>query len=297
VDSLVEKLRLLGLRNLHSADFYGPSLALGSADVTLWDLVNAYRALASGGVWRPLHLRVDEFPPAAPRRVFAETTAYLISDILSDRESRSRTFDLESPLSTRFWSAVKTGTSKDMRDNWCVGYSRNYTVGVWSGNFSGESMWNVSGVTGAAPVWLEVMNWLYADGSNSAPKPPPGLVARTAQSAAEGSRRREWFLPGTEATMFDIAPAPANFRIAYPVSGTVVAIDPDIPEEEQRVFFASEPRDPSHHFELNGESLGSAGSILIWQPKPGNHRLLLRDSQDRILDAIEFHVRGGGKSE
>jgi len=63
------------------------------------------------------------------------------------------------------------------------------------------------------------------------------------------------------------------------------------------VFFASEPRDPSHHFELNGESLGSAGSILIWQPKPGNHRLLLRDSQDRILDAIEFHVRGGGKSE
>src|SRR5205823_4265019 len=158
-----------------------------------------------------------------PRRVFAEATAYVVSDILSDRESRSRTFSMESPLSTRFWAAVKTGTSKDMRDNWCIGYSRDYTVGVWTGNFSGESMWNVSGITGAAPVWVEIMNWLHADGAGS----------------------------------------------------------------------ASEPRDRSHHFELNGETLGSAGSLLLWRPKQGKYRLLLRDSQGRILDAIEFQVRGG----
>jgi len=135
VDNLVGMLWRLGFEELRSPDFYGPSLALGSADITLWDLVNAYRALANGGTWGSMRL-VFEAEPAQPRRVLTPAAAFLLSDILSDRESRSRTFSLESPLSTRFWTAVKTGTSKDMRDNWCVGYSDRYTVGVWVGNFS-----------------------------------------------------------------------------------------------------------------------------------------------------------------
>ena len=90
------------------------------------------------------------------QKVFSKEAAFLISDILSDREARSGTFGLENPLATRFWTAVKTGTSKDMRDNWCIGYSKKYTVGIWVGNFSGEPMWNVSGITGAAPIWVEV---------------------------------------------------------------------------------------------------------------------------------------------
>ena len=97
--------------------------------------------------------------------------AFLISHILSDRGARSTTFGLENPLATRFWTAAKTGTSKDMRDNWCLGYSEKYTVGVWLGNFSGEPMRNVSGVSGAAPVWLAVMNYLHADQSSNPPKP------------------------------------------------------------------------------------------------------------------------------
>ena len=84
-----------------------------------------------------------------------------MSDILADRDARSDTFGLENPLATRFWSAVKTGTSKDMRDNWCIGYSSRYTVGVWVGNFSGTPMWNVSGIAGAAPIWSAVMQYLH----------------------------------------------------------------------------------------------------------------------------------------
>ena len=57
---------------------------------------------------------------------------------------------------------MKTGTSKDMRDNWCIGFSRDYTVGVWVGNFEGDAMHDVSGVTGAAPVWREIMGALHA---------------------------------------------------------------------------------------------------------------------------------------
>ena len=172
IETFLSKLRQLGIKGLNeSGDFYGPSLALGSADVSLCELVNAYRALANGGEWSELRFASAE-TISQRRKIFSKEATFLISDILSDRDARSITFGLENPLSTRFWTAVKTGTSKDMRDNWCVGYSRRYTVGVWVGNFSGEPMWNVSGITGAAPIWIEMMDFLHRDVPNTKREAP-----------------------------------------------------------------------------------------------------------------------------
>ena len=291
VDNLVGMLWRLGFEELRSPDFYGPSLALGSADITLWDLVNAYRALANGGTWGSMRL-VFEAEPAQPRRVLTPAAAFLLSDILSDRESRSRTFSLESPLSTRFWTAVKTGTSKDMRDNWCVGYSDRYTVGVWVGNFSGEPMWNVSGVTGAAPVWLEVMNWLHRGTVSVPPAPPEGVVSKAVELADFGRVRKEWFVQGTEAARVGAASAHPRFRISYPAPGTVIALDPDIPAASQRVFFEAEPGGGDLRWLLNGEPIGSANSLVLWSPLKGRHHLALVDREEQILDSVEFEVRG-----
>ncbi|MDD3845824.1 MAG: penicillin-binding protein 1C, partial [Syntrophorhabdaceae bacterium] len=153
----VERLRELGFASItEEPEFYGFSLALGSADVELYELVGAYLTLARGGRRGLMRLTFGGPSPAGVR-VMDERASFIISQILSDRESRAVTFGLENPLATRFWTAVKTGTSKDMRDNWCIGFSRRYTVGVWVGNFSGEPMRNVSGMSGAAPIWLEVM--------------------------------------------------------------------------------------------------------------------------------------------
>jgi penicillin-binding protein 1C len=113
-------------------------MALGSADVSLWELTNAYRTLANEGVWSELRLISEENTPSQKKQIFSKEATFLISDILSDREARSITSVLKYLWSTRFWTAVKTGTSKDMRDNWCIGYSHKYTVGVWVGNFTGE---------------------------------------------------------------------------------------------------------------------------------------------------------------
>jgi penicillin-binding protein 1C len=291
VDSLVDTLGRLGFEGLRSPDFYGPSLALGSADVTLWDLVNAYRTLANGGIWGNLRLVFGK-ESTERRRVLSPAAAFLLSDILSDRESRSRTFSLESPLSTRFWTAVKTGTSKDMRDNWCVGYSDRYTVGVWVGNFSGEPMWNVSGVTGAAPVWLDVMNWLHRWSVSVPPEPPAGLVSRTVELADFGRVRKEWFLRGTESAVVSAAAVHARSRISYPAAGTVIALDPDIPAVSQKVFFEAEPGGRDLVWLLDGEPAGSADSLLLWSPLKGRHRLTLVDRAERILDSVEFEVRG-----
>ena len=131
---------------------------------------------------------------------------------------------------------MKTGTSKDMRDNWALGYSDRYTVGVWVGNFSGEPMWDVSGVSGAAPVWQEIMNRLHRGAPSRAPAPPPGVVVRRVQFDGDlEAARDEYFVAGTEMAEVRIAGTPTRARIAYPGEGTIVALDPDIPAAQQRI--------------------------------------------------------------
>jgi penicillin-binding protein 1C len=294
IEPFLKKLRALGMKGLNeSGDFYGPSLALGSVDVSLWELVNAYRTLANHGSWSELHLTFEAGHPFTSKQIFTKEATFLVSDILSDREARSLTFGLENSLATRFWTAVKTGTSKDMRDNWCVGYSEKYTVGVWVGNFSGEPMWNVSGVTGAAPIWIEMMNWLHRDDVSPKKGPPARIVKREINfpQGVEASRE-EWFIQGTEPHSKDKRIGQFNQRIVYPPSGTVIALDPDIPPELQKIFFICQTNEEGLRWVLNGHTMSKVGSILPWTPRAGTHALTLCDREDRIVDSIHFEVRG-----
>jgi penicillin-binding protein 1C len=287
VDASLRVLEAAGLEKLQPAEFYGPSLALGAADVRLNELTNAYRCLANRGAWSPIHFTFGE-PTVPVRQALSAQAAFIVMDILSDRESRSRTFSLESPLSTRFWTAVKTGTSKDMRDNWCIGSSSLYTVGVWAGNFSGEPMWNVSGISGAAPVWVEIMNWLHRDRTSKAPEAPKGVLAAQTPGA---QRRKEWFIRGTENAVLTGTAGP-GFRIVYPAAGTIFALDPDIPSEDQKLFFEAQPKDSLLHWVLDGQPIGSAGALLLWTPISGKHALTLADGSGRVVDSVSFEVRG-----
>jgi penicillin-binding protein 1C len=294
IEPFLSVLRRLGIKGLNeSGDFYGPSLAVGSADVTLWELTNAYRTLANDGIWSELRLTLEDHTSSKPKRIFSREAAFLVSDILSDREARSLTFGLENPLATRFWAAVKTGTTKDMRDNWCVGYSRRYTVGVWVGNFTGEPMWNVSGVTGAAPIWIEIMNWLHRN-EVSPKREPPSTIVKKEIDFPQGMEpaREEWFIRGTEPHSKDKRAGQFNQRIVYPPSGTVIALDPDIPQELQKIFFISQNNEGDLRWVLNGHTMTKVGSFLPWTPKAGTHILALYDGENRIIDSVNFEVRG-----
>lgn len=297
-DSFVQQLRRLGLKGaVESGDYYGPALALGSVGASLWELVNSYRTLANGGAWRPLYMVVGEPRTTEPRRVYSEATAFLLSHMLSDRESRSPTFGLENPLATRFWSAVKTGTSKEMRDNWCIGYTQRYTVGVWVGNLSGEPMRNVSGVTGAAPIWLEVVAWLHRSVPSIPPPPPDGVIAtQVAFPNMIEPERLEWFLVGTEPSGSGAQRWGKFPRILAPTSGTLIALDPDIPPAQQRIAFEGEVGGSDLRWILNGQDIGSAVGLRLWEPQPGSHTLALVDAQHRVLDAVTFVVRGAASS-
>jgi penicillin-binding protein 1C len=314
-EALFERLSAAGLRPAHSAGHHGYALALGSADVTLLDLTNAYRMLANGGRltpvrWVPEGRWAARAPAAGPppanasasaRQVFAPEAAWLVSHILADPTARAASFGLDSPLVTRGYAAVKTGTSKDMRDNWCIGSTGRFTVGVWVGNAGGRPMHGVSGVSGAAPVWRELVTHL---GATPAPPAPPGLTR------VEG----EWYLAGTEpaperaSTHAESDPtrgAPrvatgaasrgdesrerrtrraAPFGIETPRAGTVIALDPDIPAAAQRVVL----RGALGQWLLDGQPLGH-GSRIEWLPRPGHHVLERRDAL--ASDRVDFEVR------
>lgn len=292
VENAWARLRALGLTLPESPDFYGHSLALGGADVTLWALANAYRTLARGGSSTPPTFSPGRVGEAV--RVMDHEAAFITADILADRSARAITFGLESPLATPFWTAVKTGTSKDMRDNWCIGFSTRYTVAVWVGNLDGSPMQDVSGITGAAPVWAAVMKQLEGgqvrpDGS--APVAPLTLVRQKVRfRGLREPAREEWFIRGTELESVDYVQQ-AVTRIEYPVTGTIIAVDPDIPWSRQQLRLRAETGVDGLSWWLDGLRLGPAKDH-DWSPMPGSHRLELRDARGLVHDAVSFTVRG-----
>lgn len=159
------------------AEYYGLGLTLGGGEVTLIELVGGYATLARGGVYLPLTLTRHEGRPKA-RRVFSEKTAYIIADILADDEARRQTFGEDSPLDVGFKVAAKTGTSKNFRDNWTVGFTRDVTVAVWAGNFNAEPMRGVSGISGAGPLFRDIMTMLAQVRKPAWTPRPKGIVER-----------------------------------------------------------------------------------------------------------------------
>lgn len=289
-DALFERLAAFGLAPAESAGYHGHALALGSADVTLLALTNAYRALANGGVYGAPALR-GQAP--APRRVADAAAVHLVTDMLADNNARALTFGLTSQLATRGFAAVKTGTSKDLRDNWCIGYTERYTVGVWVGNASGAAMHEVSGVAGAAPLWHTLVTRLHAARPSRAPAPPPGVVRRAIvfDGAAEAARD-ELFVAGTEQVVWragGVMGPQRRFGIQNPRDGSRFALDPDIPPRAQQIVFEGE----AGTWVLDGQALGR-GETLAWAPWPGRHRLELRGAGGRLLQAVQFEVRGAG---
>ncbi len=340
-DEFARQLRSAGLPLKENGDYYGYSLALGSPEVSLLNLTNAYRTLANGGLFgkvkfaapSPLPSSVNgrgsnagtssslspagqksgvrvSFPAIDPR------AAFIVTDILADPMARARTFGTDSVLATRFWTAVKTGTSKDMRDNWAVGYSQRYTVGVWVGNASGAPMWDISGTSGAAPVWAAVMNHLHRTEPSRAPKPPPGLVNARVDFAGTEAARDEWFIAGTEQAQFAINSEAACARIdcarglkglknanserlnadtvakiTSPANGVVIALDPDIPPNRQRLTFTATGNNIA--WRMDGKAL-ARGAQVQWLPWPGKHVVQLTDATGEVLDEIKLEVRGAG---
>lgn len=253
VAEFLEFLRLAGFRSLdRSPDFYGEGLALGNGEVTLYELVQGYLALASHGVWRPL--RVVPGGGSAPgRRLVSPEVSSIVGDILSDSQARRREFGSGGLMSFPTQTAIKTGTSTDFRDAWAVGFSDAFTVGVWLGNMNRSAMREVSGARGPALVLRGIFAELERDretkGLFLSPRLERHLVCPVSGelAGAECARHGELFVPGT-------APAAAcrgghngllragsgprramalAASVVLPTAGLNIAMDPRIPDERE----------------------------------------------------------------
>ncbi len=182
VPAFLDRLHALGFRHLtRDADHYGLGLALGDGEVTLEELAAAYATIARGGRTVRAYALLDgggSVAAGGPPNVGATSEWALVTDVLADAHARARAFGVRSLLHTSFPSAVKTGTSSDFRDTWTVGFTRDYTVATWVGNFDGSPMRRISGIAGAAPLWNRIIRHLAERDAPQAFAPPHGYVRR-----------------------------------------------------------------------------------------------------------------------
>jgi penicillin-binding protein 1C len=314
---LLQLLHDLGLSTLdRPPEHYGLGLTLGDGEVRLLDLANAYATLARRGVHRPVEVR-HPAPPiptrqANPRRIDSSRLkagcphpadrslpsarqalppdeCWLVADILADATARADAFGLSSPLHTPFPVACKTGTSSAFRDNWAFGFTPEFTVGVWVGNFDGSPMSDISGVTGAAPILRQVFEFLHERDGTTDFTPPDDLVRAevdplTGRAAhPSGARETEVFLHGAR-------PSPAQSH-DHASDGTV-----RLPSLYRDWFHSADNR-LGHRVQLaNTSADGSAGAstLRILTPQPGSVYFLdpdlPADAQRIRLNASEVAV-------
>lgn len=288
VPDFLAALRGFGLASLdRPAERYGAGLALGDGEVTLRDLAAAYAALARGGVWLPVRESLSD-PRGPARRALSRESAYLVTHVLSDNSARVPAFGPDSPLSLPFPFAAKTGTTKDYKDNWAVGYTPDWTVAVWVGNFDGTPMRRVSGVTGAAPLLRDAalaMERRYGAREFPVPAeirevevdPDSGLLAGAGCAGAVREVFRRDLLPtrACAAAAPRSAPAGARFAIAFPRPDDVLRLDPAAPAGAQSVPLSAEPEDAAGEWTwfVDGRALPEKSPRAWWRPSPGVHEV------------------------
>jgi penicillin-binding protein 1C len=275
-------------------------------------MTNAYASLARLGEYRPW--RVLPTGTTLAHRYSRPELVWQIADILSDNSARTLAFGMNSALRFDYPVACKTGTSTDFRDNWTVGFTPEYSVGVWTGNFDGSPMREVSGVTGAGPILHAIFDYLHANYGTTWYKTPANIVERTvhpltgkllADNDARGVREKfvvdrlppvesptdydaaghtlvgaeftEWFR-SAENSLRDravLATDRGELLIASPLAGTVFVVDPDIPSSRRIPLIA----DGSTRVEWQSDSLtcrSEAGHDFA-EAAEGEHRLVAID--------------------
>ncbi len=329
VSSFQARLDAAGFRARRSATSLGLGLSLGDLEVSLLELVRASAALAGDGRLRPLRLTVDGPDHAEGVPVVSAASAALVTDILADPSARTAGFGRWGPLERPYPAAAKTGTSTAFRDNWTVGWTDEWVVGVWVGNFDGRPMRGTSGVTGAAPLWAAVLDRVTGGEAGPLPTPPgherreacalsglapgPGCP-RAADWAPAGAPDRpacDWHPPGCSGVAWPPAlagwaadagrpscPRPgsaAEFGIAWPADGATIYVDPRLPDADQELpLRASGPPGGRVQWRVDGADLGPSevGARRAWRATPGEHRVeILVDGV--VVGARTVTVRGG----
>ncbi|MBI4772174.1 MAG: transglycosylase domain-containing protein [Chloroflexi bacterium] len=311
VDNVIRTAHRMGLNTLdQTSSFYGLALTLGGGEVTLADMTYAYGVIANGGVMagtpvpgadrRPGYRTLD---PAAILRVedragrvlfqydrpetqtiLSSQLAYLMENVMSDEQARWAAFGHPNPLEIDRPAGAKTGTTDDFRDNWTLGFTPQLVAGVWVGNTDGAPMQNVTGLSGAAPIWQAVMQWGLRD------TPPQGWTAPAGISEVAvcdpGGLLPTKYCPNVVKEVFIAGTEPAGYDNLYQAfqvnreTGKLATVytPPELVDEKVYLILPPEaadwlreaglPRPPGEYDTLYTPPVEGAGAVAITSPRP-----------------------------
>ena len=204
IPTMIDLAKKMGITTWKDPENYGLSITLGGGEVKMTDMATVYGVLANEGYrvdLNPIEKIIDAQGSIIEEKkdrhwmVLDPGVAFIVSNILSDNNARSLAFGVNSTLNIPGHTvSVKTGTSDNKRDNWTIGYTKDYVVAVWVGNNDNSPMSPTlaSGITGAAPIWNKIMTMLLTDSLPESFVIPPNIIKKPCLG------RSEYFLLGTE---------------------------------------------------------------------------------------------------
>lgn len=297
-------LQKLGFQSLsQNSDIYDEGLALGNGEVTLFEMVNGYAALANKGEYRPLHALQQNNRNLKSTQIFSAEAASIIGNILSDPKARRLEFGSGSVLNFPIQTAAKTGTSTDYRDAWTLGYNDKYVVGIWMGNLDRTPMNKMTGASGPALAMRSIFSILNEHRTTSPLYMSPRLVQhktciRPLSSTGFCPERNEWFMPDhaqdNKNTMTISAP---KMELVRPTDGLQIAYDPRIPRDHQNFRFEMKgvPQNSTIQWTLDEQVVGnSSANTMLWPIERGKHILSVRISNqdgEQHLTPVTFLVK------
>lgn len=206
IQTMIEKGKLMGITSWEDESRYGLSLTLGGGDVTMLDMAKVFGTLANAGKRVDLMpiLEVSDYTgrtyeknrPKNGIQAIKPETAWIMGNILSDNTARIAAFGPNSSLVLAGKTvSVKTGTTDSKRDNWTIGYTPSVVTTVWVGNNNNAPMdpYLTSGITGAAPIWHDIMTELLKSKSDEVMPKPDSVIAVPCYFG-----RTEYFISGTQ---------------------------------------------------------------------------------------------------
>jgi len=299
-DDYLSLLRQLGFTGINQHPiFYGDGLALGNAEVSLFELVQAFTVLANKGEFRPLNLVANDYSPAG-QVVFSAEISSLMGNILADAEARQLEFGSGSLLNFPVQTAIKTGTSSDFKDSWTLAYNYRYVVGVWMGNLDNTVTDGITGSTGAALIVRSVFSVLNRHQQTQPLYLSPQLIEQSRcldnNVTVCTSTGTEYFIDEPQQQSLKAVIVP-KIRLRQPTNGLHLAIDPRVSHEKQAFEFIIQAAKSTDRVEwlLNGKTLVSEGCCYLWQLQRGKHQLQVKLWRGRGLlyqsAQIEFLVK------
>ncbi|MCX6726784.1 MAG: PBP1A family penicillin-binding protein [Candidatus Shapirobacteria bacterium] len=203
VDGMIDLAQSMGITTWGDRNRFGLSLALGSGEVKMTELAGAYSIFGNMGekVETNPVLKIDNYlgeeiftKTVEKKPLVDEKYAFLINQTLSDDEARTPIFGPHSKLYIPGKTvAVKTGTTNNLKDNWCIGWTPDYLVAAWVGNNDNSPMsWVASGISGATPIWNKIMTQMINDKPDKQWPVPMGII-KTGYCG-----KSEYFIEGTE---------------------------------------------------------------------------------------------------